>query len=293
MTAFLATARSTVWRAVKSFQEHQLTDAAAALTYYAMLSLFPGLLACVSLFSLVGDPETVADFVDYLARQGANTETREAIDAMMSNLIDTSGGAAGVALAVSLALALNGASGAFAAAGRALNRVHEIEEDRGFVQRKAIDLGVTIVVVLLLLTVIVAVFLGGGIAESLFDRIGLGTTAASIWSVARWPLALLVAMVAYAIVYGMAPDVQPRRVLWLSMGAAAGVLVWLVASALFGVYVQNFGSYGAAYGAFGSALVLLLWLWVSSCAFLLGAELNVQIDRMAAERRGATPNLIG
>jgi membrane protein len=267
-------------------------DSAAALTYNAMLSLFPMLLACVSLFSLAGDPDTVADFVDYLTRHGANRETRDAVDAMMSNLIETSGGAAGTALVVSLAVALNGASGAFAAAGRALNRVYEVEEDRGFIKRKLTDLGITVVVVLLLLTVVVSLFLGGGIAESLFGRIGLGSTAADIWSVARWPLALLVAMVAYALVYGTAADVTPRRVRWLSPGAVAGVVGWMQASLLFGFYVQNFGSYGAAYGAFGAALVLLLWLWVSSCAFLLGAELNVQVERLAKAQRAATPNLV-
>jgi membrane protein len=286
----LATWRTCVWRSVQAFREHQLTDAAAALTYYAMLSLFPLLLACVSLFSLAGDPETVGDFVDYLTRHGANRETRDAVDAMMSNLVETSGGTAGTALVVSLALALNGASGAFAAAGRALNRVYEVEEDRGFIARKLTDLGITVIVVLLLLTVIASLFIGGEIAESLFGRIGLGSTAAAIWSVARWPLAVLLAMVTYALIYGTAADVTPRHIQWLSPGAIAGVVVWMVASLLFGIYVQNFGSYGAAYGAFGAALVLLLWLWVSSCAFLLGAELNVQLQRMATARQAASPN---
>lgn len=276
-------------RAVAAFRRHQMVDTAAALTYYGMLSLFPLMVVAVSLFALIGDPTTVTEFVSYLARSGADQQTRDAVEATMSNIVMTTGGTAGAALGVSTLVALNGASGAFGAAGRALNRVHGIDEDRGFVRRKLTDIATTLVLVLLFLVVAVSLFLGGGVAEDLFAEIGLGDTAAAIWAVARWPVALAAAIVAYGIVYAVAPDVQPRRYRWLTAGAVSGVAIWILASLAFGLYIQNFSSYGAAYGAAGAVIVLLLWLWVSACAFLLGAELNAEIERAETAGRGGPP----
>jgi membrane protein len=194
-----------------------------------------------------------------------------------------------IALFISILIALNGASGGFGAAGRALNRVYAVDEDRGFVRRKLTDLGMTLIVVVLLLVVVVALFLGGGIARDLFGTVGLGGTAAAVWSVARWPLALGAALVVYALIYAFAPDIEPRRLRWLSPGAIAGVAIWILASVGFGLYVKHFSSYGAAYGAAGAAIVLLLWLWLSSCAFLLGAELNAELERQERAGRGGPP----
>ena len=263
-----------------------MTDVAAALTYYGMLALFPMLIVAVSLFGLIGDRTTVADFVNYLARNGADQTTTSTLDDVMTNIVESGGGAIGIALLVSLLVALNGASGAFGAAGRALNRVYEVEEDRGFVRRKLTDLAMTIVIVVLLLIVVVAISLGGGWTEDLFGRIGLGESAASVWSIARWPVALAAALVAFALIYAFAPDVTPRRIRWISPGAIAGVVVWIVASIGFAVYIKNFSSYGAAYGAFGAVVVMLLWLWLSSCAFLLGGELNAELEK---EETGRLP----
>ena len=274
------------WRAFASFRRHQMTDVAAALTYYGMLSLFPLLIVAVSMFGLIGDRSTVAEFVDYLARNGADADTRASIEDLMRNIVDANSGAASVAIVIALIIALNGASGAFGAAGRALNRVYEVEEDRSFIRRKLIDLAMTLVIVALLLVVVVALFLGGGIAEDLFGKIGLGDTAATVWSVARWPVALGAALVAFALIYAFAPDVTPRRIRWISPGAVAGVLVWILASIGFAIYIKNFSSYGAAYGAFGAVVVLLLWLWLSSCAFLLGGELNAELEK---EETGRLP----
>ena len=179
-------------------------------------------------------------------------------------------------------LGLNGASGAFGAAGRALNVVHGVEEDRGFVKRKLTNLGWTLVVITLLAVVLVALFLGGDIARDLFDSVGLGDTAATLWSVGRWPVALLATVIAFAIVYAFAPNVQPRRLRWITPGAAVAVAVWLLASVAFAVYVRGFSSYGAAYGAFGAAIILLLWLYLTANAFLFGAELDATIERERA-----------
>lgn len=266
-----------------------MTDVAASLTYYAMMSLFPTIVVATSLFALIGDSSTVANAVDYLARHGADKTTQATIRQVMDNIVSASGGAVSAALVVSVLIALNGASGAFGAAGRALNRVYGVEDDRGFLRRKVNDLGMTLVIVVLLLVVIAALFLGGGITKDLFGKIGLGSTAATIWSIVRWPIALGAALLAYALIYAYAPDLEPRRLRWISPGAVAGVAVWIIASIGFGIYIQNFSSYGAAYGAAGAAIVLLLWLWLSSCAFLLGAELNAEIERGVQAGDGGPP----
>jgi membrane protein len=266
-------------RAGKNFLAHQLTDRAATLTYYAMMSLFPALLVGVTLLGLVGQQGLVTDATNYLLEHGVDPSTANVVRKVLQNMVSTSGGALGVTLVISIALALNGASGAFGASGRALNVVYGAEESRGMVRRKLVDVAAMLAVIVLFAVVLAAVFLGGQIAHDLFGKIGLGSTAASIWSYARWPVALVAATVAYGIVYGMAPDIEPRRVRWLTPGAVVGVVLWIVLSLGFSIYIRNFSSYGAAYGAFGAAIVLLLWLYLSANAFLFGAELNAELER--------------
>jgi membrane protein len=188
-----------------------------------------------------------------------------------------------VALIIGLAISLNGASGAFGAAGRALNKIFRIEEGRGFVKHKALDLLWTLVVMVLALVTFVLIFLGGGLASDLFDKIGLGESAATVWLFLRWPAALVSAMLIYAIVYYASPNVEVRRFRWITPGAVVGVLLWIIASALFFVYVSNFSSYSATYGAFAGAVILLVWLWVTNVALLFGAELNAVVDLRRAE----------
>jgi membrane protein len=266
-------------RAGKSFLAHQMTDRAATLTYYAMMSLFPALLVGVTLLGLVGQQGLVTDATNYLLDHGVDPSTATVVRHVLQNMVNTSGGALGVTLVISIALAINGASGAFGASGRALNVVYGVEESRGMVRRKLIDVAATLAVIVLFAVVLAAVFLGGQIAHDLFGKIGLGSTAASIWSYARWPVALVAATVAYGIVYGMAPDIEPRKVRWLTPGAVVGVVLWIALSLAFSIYIRNFSSYGAAYGAFGAAIVLLLWLYLAANAFLFGAELNAELER--------------
>ena len=266
-------------RAGKNFLAHHMTDRAATLTYYAMMSLFPALLLGVTLLGLVGQQGLVTDATNYLLDHGVDPSTANVVRRALQNLVNTSGGALGVTLVISIALALNGASGAFGASGRALNVVYGAEESRGMVRRKLIDVAATLAVIVLFSVVLAAVFLGGEIAHDLFGKIGLGSTAASIWSYARWPVALVAATVAYGVVYGMAPDIEPRKVRWLTPGAVVGVVLWIALSLGFSIYIRNFSSYGAAYGAFGAAIVLLLWLYLSANAFLFGAELNAELER--------------
>ena len=276
-------------RAFANFRAHQMTDRAATLTYFAMMSLFPTFLLGVTLLGLFGQQKVVTKATTYVLDHGADAATAKVVNQTLQGIIDSSGGALGFALVVSIALALNGASGAFGAAGRALNQVYAIEEDRGFVRHKVEDLGATLGVIVLVLIVLVSLFLGGGIADSLFGTIGLGSTAAAIWSIARWPVALVAAMVAYAVIYAFSPNIHPRQLRWISPGAAAGVILWIGLSAAFSVYIKNFSSYGAAYGVFGAAIVLLLWLYLSANAFLFGAELNAELERSEQAGRAGPP----
>jgi membrane protein len=269
---------ATVKLAFKKFQAEAMNDHAAGLTYYAMMSLFPALLVVVALLGVVGDQALVTKSVDYAREHGAPPEVVDALRSSLSGVVDSAGGAVSLTLVLGIAVALYGAAGAFGAAGRALNTVHGVQETRSFIPHKLSDLGWTLVVIVLTIVALVSVFLGGGIAGDLFGTIGLGDTAASIWRFARWFVAIAAVLGVYAVEYGFAPNVDPRRVRILTPGAFAGVLIWILASAGFFVYVSNFGKYGATYGAFAGAVILLLWLYITNLAFLFGAELNAVVD---------------
>jgi membrane protein len=272
-------------RAFKAFQADEMTDRAAALTYYMIMSLFPALLVGVSLLGLLGDRSTVTKAVDYASSNGAPAEVTDALEALLTKTIDSASGAVSFALVFGIAVALYSASGAFGAAGRALNDIYGVQETRGFLRHKLADIGFTVLVILLAIVALVSVFLGGGLAKDLFGTIGLGNTAASIWSVARWAAAIAAVLAIYSIVFAFSPDIDARRRRILSPGGLVGVAIWILASAGFFFYVANFGKYGATYGAFAGAVILLLWLYISAIAFLFGAELNSIVDGRARRSR--------
>jgi membrane protein len=276
-------------RAVKMFQAHGMTDWGASMTYYLVMSLFPGLLVVVSLLGLFGGQSLVTDSVEYLRDAGAPSEVVDSVESSLQGLIESSGAKVGLGLIIGVALGLNGASGAFGAAGRAMNTVYGVDEDRGFVRKKLQDLGWTTVLIVLAIIALVSVLLGGTVAEDLFGTIGLGDTAATIWIYARWLVALAAMMLVFAIVYAYAPDLEHRRFRWISPGAVVAVVIWIIGSAGFFFYVSNFASYGATYGAFAGAIVLLLWLYLTSLAFLLGGELNGDIERSELAGQGGPP----
>jgi membrane protein len=264
-------------RAFSRFRGDNITDNAAALTYYSLLSLFPALLFCAALLGVFGQSALIENAASYLERAGAPPDTVNAVTGALRSAMKQHSTAI-VSLVIGLAVSLNGASGAFGAVGRALNKIFRVQEGRGFVRHKLNDLVWTLVVALLALITIVAIFLGGGLASDVLGKIGLGDTAATIWGIARWPVALAVTMTIYAIVYYAAPNVEVRRFRWISPGAVTGVALWIVASAGFFVYVSNFSSYGATYGAFAGVVILLIWLWLTNVVLLFGAELNAVVD---------------
>jgi membrane protein len=278
----------TLKRAFAKFQADGMTDHAASLTYYVMMSLFPALLVGISLLGLLGDQALVTKAVVYARDHGAPNEVANALRAALSSTVKNAGGAVSGALVLGILFALYGASGAFGGAGRALNAVYGAKETRGFVRHKLSDIAWTLVVIVLSVVALFSLFLGGGLAHDLFGVIGLGDTAVQAWGYARWIVAILAVVLIYAVTYTFAPNVQPRRLRWITPGAAAGVVIWIVASAGFFFYVSNFGKYSATYGAFAGAVILLLWLYLSNIAFFFGAELNAELER---ERRpaGSTP----
>jgi len=264
-------------RAFKRFQKDRVTDHAAGLTYYTLMSLFPALLFGVAVLGLFGQQGLITDAAGFLRSVGAPSNTIDAVTSALKTAQGNRGTAVG-ALALGLATSLYGASGAFGAVGRALNVVWRVEEGRSFVKHKLHDLGWTLVLLALVMVTFVLIFLGGALSEFVFDQIGLGDTSAAIWRYVRWPLALMAMILIYAIVYFAAPNVEIRKWQWITPGAAFGVCAWLLASAAFFFYVANFSSYSATSGAFAAAVILLVWLWLTNLVLLFGAELNATID---------------
>ncbi len=266
-------------RTLVAFYDDQMTHHAAALTYYVLMSLFPAALLALALLALLGQyPETYEAITGYL-EDVAPPSVFDPVDRSLRRALESKGRAA-TALVVSVPLALYGTTGALEAARRALNVVFELEgRGRGFVRRKAIDVASTFLLMALVMASLVMALVGGDFAEDMFGFIGLGETGAQVWSIVRWPGALAVAMLAFAYVYYVTPDVRQRSFHWLTPGAAVAVLLWLAATLAFSAYVSSVADVGAVYGTFAGAILLVAWLWLTNVALLFGAELNAEIER--------------
>jgi membrane protein len=274
-------------RTVSEFKEDNVTDWAAALTYYGILSLFPGLLLLVSILGLVGASATqpLIDNLSSVAPGAAKDIATNAIRGLQS-----SRGSSGVLAIVGAAAALWSASNYVGAFMRASNAIYEVDEGRPFWKVRPLQLAVTLVMVLLLALCALAVVLTGPLAQSVGDLVGLGSTAVAIWNIAKWPVIAAIFMTMLALLYYAAPNVRHPRAPWVSPGAIAAVLIWLAASAGFAFYVANFGSYNKTYGALGGVIVFLTWLWISNIAVLLGAELNAETERGRQIEGGMHPD---
>jgi membrane protein len=265
-------------RTVVSFYDDQMTHHAAALTYYALMSLFPAALLGLSLLGLIGQyPETYNAIINYLEDVAPASVVQPLDDSLRRALQNKS--TATTALVVSAVVAFYGTTGALEAARRALNVVFEVRNGRGFFQRKAIDIVSTAVLLVLVIVTLILTFVGGRFADDLFGFIGLGSTAAKVWSIVRWPGAFAVTTLIFALIYYVTPDVKHRSFKWITPGAVVGVLLWLLASVGFSLYLSNFASLNALYGAFTGAIVLVFWLWLTNVALLFGGELNAAIER--------------
>ena len=264
-------------RAASEFSKDHVTDLAASLTYFAVLSLFPMLLALVSLLGVFGQGEQTAQGINRLIETYAPAELSELLGDTITGLA-TQGGA-GLALATGLAGALWAASGYVGAFSRAMNRIYEVEEGRPFWKHKPQMLLLTLVLVLILAVIVFALVLSGDIARGIGGLIGLEDTTVLIWDIAKWPVAIALAVLLIALLYYFTPNVKQPRFRWISIGALVALFVAALAVVGFSVYVSNFASYNATYGVIGSVIVLLLGLWIINNVLLFGAEIDAEIER--------------
>jgi membrane protein len=263
-------------RTVREFKEDNLTDQAAALTYYGVLSIFPMLIVIVSLLGLAGTSVT-QPLIDNLGKV-APGPAQDIFTSAIKNL-QKDQGAAGIAAIISIALALWSASGYVAAFMRASNSIYDIEEGRPIWKTAPVRLGVTLVLVILLLVCAVAVVFTGPLAQQAGNVIGLGSTFIDVWAIAKWPVLLVIVSFMFALLYWASPNVKQPGFRWVSPGGVLAVLTWVLASAAFAFYVANFSSYNKTYGALAGVIVFLVWLWISNIAVLLGAEFNAELER--------------
>ncbi|MEU9829280.1 YihY/virulence factor BrkB family protein [Micromonospora chersina] len=275
---------ATLKRTVREFQDDSLTDWAAALTYYGVLSIFPGLLVLISLLGLLGEGATegVKDTVGQAVPEGN-------IQKIIEDAIDqagTSGGLASIAAIIGLLAAFWSASGYIAAFMRASNSIYDVPEGRPIWKTLPIRLGVTAIIGVMLLASAVIVVFTGGLAEQAGNAIGLGSTAVTVWNIAKWPVLLVLVSLMFAILYWASPNARRGGFRWVSPGGILAVVIWLVVSGLFALYVSNFGSYNKTYGAVAGVIIFLVWLWLSNIAILLGAEFDAELERSRAIAAG-------
>ena len=282
--------RAVIKRTLVSFYDDQMTHHAAALTYYSLMSLFPAVLLGLSLLALLGQyPATYDAIIGYL-RDVVPASALAPLDDSLRSALQHKGTAV-TGLVVSVIFTLYGTTGALEAARRALNVVFEARGGRSFLRRKSIDIGLTFGLMALVLAGMTMLFVGGGFAQDMFGFIGLGADGAKVWSIVRWPGAIAVTALIFAIIYYVSPDVEQRSFRWVTPGALAGVLIWLIASYGFSTYISRVADVGAIYGTFAGAIVLVGWLWLTNVSLLFGAELDAEIERQKELGEGTAPEL--
>jgi membrane protein len=267
---------ATLKRTVREFREDNLTDWAAALTYYGVLAIFPALIALVSILGLIGKSAT-QPLLDNLGTV-APGPAKDIFTSAIHNL-EQSQGTAGILFVVGLAGALWSASGYVAAFMRASNAIYDVDEGRPIWKTLPTRVGTTVVLLLMLALVAVGVAVTGPLADEVGKVVGIGNTATTVWDIAKWPVILAVVMNMFAFLYWAAPNVKHPKFRWLTPGGVVGVLLWIVASAAFALYVASFSSYNKTYGALGGVVAFLVWLWISNIAILLGAEFDAELAR--------------
>ncbi|WP_205629364.1 YihY/virulence factor BrkB family protein [Jiangella muralis] len=265
-------------RSVREFLRDECPDLAAALTYYAVLSLFPALVALASLPALIGqDSQRTTDQLVGIVQDIAPSLVTSDLERPINQLTNVPG--AGTALVIGLLVALWSASGYVGAFGRAMNRIYDVDEGRPFWKLRPQQLALTLLTMLLVLAAAVLLVVSGPVARAIGDAIGVGDTAVTVWNVAKWPALVLIVVVIVAMLYWGTPNVRRPRFRWVSAGAFIAIVVWALGSAAFGLYVANFSSYNRTYGSLAGVVVFLLWLWLTNLALLFGAEFDAETER--------------
>ena len=268
----------TLKRTVGEFQEDNLTDWAGTLTYYGLLALFPAVIVLVSIVGLVGDPESTTDTLTDIVTKIGPDSAANTFEGPIKQVTE-SRATAGFALIASTLVALWSASGYLGAFIRASNVIYETREGRPFWKLRPLQLLMTLVVVLLLAVMALGVVLTGPIVSDVADPIGVSDTAISIWNYAKWVLIALLFVLMIGLIYYASPNVKQRGFKWISAGGLVALVVWLVASAGFALYVSQFGSYNKVYGSLAGVVIILIWMWLTNLAILFGHELNAERER--------------
>ncbi|HEY8810171.1 MAG TPA: YihY/virulence factor BrkB family protein [Solirubrobacterales bacterium] len=269
---------ATLKRTATEFMEDNLTDWAAALTYYGLLALFPALIAMVSLIGLIGDPKSTTESLTEIVTEIGPASAAETFSGPIESIASNQS-AAGFAFIAGLAVALWSASGYVGAFMRASNVIYETPEGRPFWKLRPLQLAVTLVMVILMAVLALALVMTGPVVEAVAGPIGLGDTAVNIWNIAKWPAMVAIFLFMVALLYYASPNVKLRGFKWVTPGSLVAIVVWALASAAFAFYVANFGSYDKTYGTLGGLVALLVWFWISNLAILFGHQLNAERER--------------
>lgn len=274
--------RAVLKRARVEFRNDSVTDLAAALTYYAVLAVVPGLIVLLSIVGLTGaSTHTLTAQVSNVA-PGSSAKV---VQTLIKQAAAHHGGA-GIAAIVGVLVALWSASGYVAAFMRAANRVYDIGEGRPIWKTAPLRLGVTLFAVVLLVAMTMIVVVTGQVARSVGDAIGVGGTAVTIWDIAKWPVLVVLVSVLLAVLFWAAPNAKQAGIKWVSPGGVIATVIWLAISALFAVYVTQFSSYDRTYGSLAGVVVFLVWLWLTNVSLLLGLEINAELERQRAIAEG-------
>lgn len=269
---------ATLKRTATEFMEDNLTDWAAALTYYGLLALFPALVAMVSLVGLVGDPKSTTSSLTEIITEIGPESAAETFSGPIESIASNQS-AAGFAFVAGLAVALWSASSYVGAFMRASNIIYETPEGRPFWKLRPLQLAVTLAMVILMAILALALVLTGPVVEAVAGPIGVGDTAVDVWNIAKWPVMVAIFLLMVAVLYYASPNVRLRGFKWVTPGSLVAIVVWALASAAFAFYVANFGSYDKTYGTLGGLIALLVWFWISNLAILFGHQLNAERER--------------
>lgn len=266
-------------RTLAEFGRDQCTDMAAALTYYTVLSIFPALIALVSILGLIGEADRVTGFfvtmVDDMT--DGDPDVMATVDDVVGNI--TGVGGAGLGLAVGILLAIWTASNYVNAFSRAMNRIWEVEEGRSFLKLRPVIYAVTVVLILLVAAAGVMLVVSGPIARSLGNTIGLGETAVTVWNWVTPVVLILVAAAGIGLLYFATPNIRQPWSRWASAGALITIIVMIITTVGVAIYVMNFANYDATYGALASVIIFLFWVYLMNTVLLLGAELDAELER--------------
>ena len=280
------TAFGVLRRTVTEFSEDNLTDWAAALTYYGLLALFPALIALVSLVGLFADPQTTTQKLTEIVTQIGPSSGAQTFSGPIKS-ITSNQSAAGIMFVVGLVLALWSASGYVGAFMRASNVIYETPEGRPIWRLRPLQMVITLAMVILVALLALALVLTGPIVDAIAGPLGISSTATTIWDIAKWPVMVAIVITIVAVLYYSTPNVKLRGFKWVTPGSVLALVVWLIASAGFAFYVANFSSYDKTYGALGGVVVLLIWLWITNLALLFGQQLNAERERGLELEEGA------